>query len=318
MSFLKNVRGRIFGDAVNDLTVQEAGVADELASAGKAFGVLMEQVGLAVASTQKALDKSSAMVAEEMCKTEVEMIRARQTIYDDDGNANQIKIVTGKGRLIELASPVFYEQKFVSLQGEFSASEMATSSKTKVRQFGASVTASGGAPSKKGKKKGGIAPSVSGSVSASSSDVESGTSFDSSVGTMRMNALLAPKDATVIPKPILTFTGIEIDIVAGNTAINAAGDRTTEVTISVMKRAAPTASTPNPASQANVGKLISVDTDGVDWEYVGTPTTDGDGKLVVRLIRKQAASPNAPALESKKIEVSARLGLKTVRATVTV
>jgi hypothetical protein len=318
MSFLKNVRGRIFGDAVNDLTVQEAGVADELASAGKAFGVLMEQVGLAVASTQKALDKSSAMVAEEMCKTEVEMIRARQTIYDDDGNANQIKIVTGKGRLIELASPVFYEQKFVSLQGEFSATEMSTSSKTKVRQFGVGISASGGAPSKKGKKKSGIAPSVSGSVSASSSDVESGTSFDSSVGTMRMNALLAPKDSTVIPKPILTFTGIEIDIVAGNTTVNAAGDRTTDVTIRLMKRAAPTASTPNPASEANVGKLISVDTDGVDWEYVGTPITDGDGKLVVRLIRKQVASPNAPTLESKKIEVSARLGLKTVRATVTV
>ena len=33
-----------------------------------------------------------------MCKTEVEMIRARETVYDDDGHIQEVKIVTGKGR----------------------------------------------------------------------------------------------------------------------------------------------------------------------------------------------------------------------------
>ena len=106
MSFLQNVRSKIFGGAVSDLTVQDADVGNELAAAGKAFGTLMEQVGLAVAHTQQALDNNGAKIAEEMCNTEVDMIRARETVYNDDGSFKELKVVTGKGRLIELAAKI--------------------------------------------------------------------------------------------------------------------------------------------------------------------------------------------------------------------
>lgn len=317
MGFLTNIKSRIFGGNVNDLTVQEANVGDELAAAGKAFGTLMEQVGMAVAHTQQQLDKNGAAIAEEMCKTEVEMIRARETIYDQDGKIEDIKIVTGKGKLIELASPVFYEHKFVAVQGEFTATELATSSQTKVRQ------ASLGASASVGKGKKGLLPrpgsaSVSAAGSASFSDVTSGTTFDSSVGTMRMNVLIAPKDSIGIPKPPLILVGPKIVINALSPSTDATtGNRAVDVNVVVTKK----------DGTANDGKLVLIDSDGVDWEVVastkppsspmaGASQTDADGVLHIRLKRPQ--TPGGPPLESKQSTLTVRLGLVTASATVTV
>jgi hypothetical protein len=317
MSFLNSVKSRVFGGSVNDLTVQEADVSDQLAAAGKAFGTLMEQVGLAVAETQRELDKNGAAIAEIMCTTDVEMIRARETIYDENGKVKDIKIVTGKGKLIELATPVFYEHKFVALQGEFTAKELATSTQSKVRQAGASASGSIGRASGKankfGSKKTSKTGSASASVSASFSDSTGGTGFGSSVGTMRMNALIAPKDSIAIPKPPLILLGPKIAIAADATVTSLLpadlGSRTTLVTITVKKRDGMT---------ANIGQAISIDTDGIDWSVLppGPPTTDTSGELKVEL--KRTLTPGAPALESKKAAVTVRLGLVTATATVTV
>src|SRR5436305_171228 len=128
MNFLKNVKSRVLGEKIpspGDLTIQQADVSDELAAAGKAMGTFLEQVGLAVASTQQQLDRNGAHIAQLMCQTDVEMIRARETVYRDDGTIEEIIIVSGTGKLIELASPVFYEHKFVALQSQFTAKELA-------------------------------------------------------------------------------------------------------------------------------------------------------------------------------------------------
>jgi len=309
MGFLTNIKSRIFGGNVSDLTVQEASVGDELAAAGKAFGTLMEQVGLAVAHTQQQLDKNGAAIAEEMCKTEVEMIRARETIYGDDGKIKDIKIVTGKGKLIELASPVFYEHKFVAVQGEFTATELATSSQTKVRQASVGAGATVGNP-KKGLFSRPGSGSVSASASASFSDVTSGTTFDSSVGTMRMNVLIAPKDSIGIPKPPLILVGPKIAINALGPSTDATtGNRTVDVSIVVTKK----------DGSVNDGKLLLIDADGIDWEVVPStdpPKTDTQGELHIRLKRSQ--TPGGPPLESKQSTVTVRLGLVTASATVTV
>jgi hypothetical protein len=332
MSFLNNVKSRVFGGSVNDLTVQEADVSDELAAAGRAFGTLMEQVGLAVAETQRELDKNGAAIAEIMCTTDVEMIRARETFYDDDGNVKDIRIVTGIGKLIELASPVFYEHKFVALQGEFTAKELATSTQTKVRQAGASASGSIGPASGKankfGSKKTSKTGSASASVSASFSDVTAGTSFDSSVGTMRMNALIAPKDSIGIPKPPLILVGPKITITSGSTATSEspaldAGSRNTIVTITVKTKDGAT---------VNKGQVLSIDTGGIDWTMLPSlnplsltnvpapiqdaPQTDDIG--VVKIQLKRTLTPGSPPLESKKAAVTVRLGLVTATATVTV
>lgn len=326
MSFLKQVKTRVLGGAVNDLAIQDAGVGDELAAAGKAFGTLMEQVGLAVAETQKQLDKNGADITELMCETEVEMIRARETLYGEDGKITGIKIVTGKGRLIELASPVFYEHKFVALQGEFTAKELATSTQSKVSQAG--VTASGSIGKKKQKgTKTSLTGSASASASASFSDVTAGSTFDSSIGTMRMNALIAPKDSIGIPKPPLILEGPKITIVAGATTTRSDGTRTTPVIITVKKR----------NGDLNFGRLLAIDADGVDWTIpsshtpyeqvkttppadpvvvAGGPQTNNVGELKIDLTRTQ--TPGAPPLESKKAAVTVRLGLVTATATVTV
>lgn len=315
MGFLQNVRARVFGGDVSNLSVQEAGIGDELAAAGRALGRFMESTSLAMAKTQGKLNKNSAIMAEELCKTEVELIRARETIYDDAGKIQDIRIVTGNGRLIEVVDAAFYQFDALSVQAQFSATELATSSQSKVKQ--ASIGASVGVS-----KGGGLLsrPRASGSVSgsASFSDVTVGTTFDSSVGVMRMNTLVVPNESASIPKPLLILQGPNIVIGAGAVSTNATtGARTLVVTITVTKK---DGTTPND------GRILAIDTDGIDWEIVPStnppanpiqdaPQTDAGGILAIRLTRQQ--TPNAPPLESRQAAIGVRLGLATATATVT-
>lgn len=316
MSFLSTVRNRIFGGSVSALSVQEADVSDELAKAGEAFGTLMQGVFTAVAQTQQQLDKNGALIAEAMCKTEVEMVRARETRYDDDGNVEDIKVVTGKGRLIELTSPAFYECQYLTLQGEFKASELASSTQSKVRTAGVSGQAGTGAASaavnrglfgrKKGSSSSGGGQSVS--ASASFSDVTTGSTFDSSVGTIRMNTLYAPKDAVAIAQPPLVLVGPKITIIPAGPVTDELGSRSTAVAVQVTK---------HDGTTAIASRGLVIDTEGTDWTAAGgAPTTDGDGKLIITLTRPQ--TPGAPPLAPKRVTLTVRLGLVTASAAVDV
>ena len=313
MSFLKNVRSRVFGSAVSELSVQEADVGDELAAAGKAFGTLMERVGIAVAQTQQQLDRNGAAIAEEMCDTEVDMIRARESIYDNDGRIQEVHVVVGKGKLIELAAPVFYEYQYVTLQGEFTATELARSTQSKVRGTAVSGSAGFGVT----RKAVGIfkrptverSASASLSASASSSDTTSGSTFDSSAGTMRMNLLIAPKQSVAIPKPPLILEGPRIRISPAGPQTDAAGNRRTDVIITVTR---------NDGTTAVQEKNLAIETDGVDWAVAGglAPKTNDKGVLVITLLRPQ--TPGDPPLAAKQVAVTVRLGLVSASATVAV
>ena len=317
MGFLSKVKDAVFGTSASALTVGDASVAGELANAGVAFGTLMEQVGLAVADSQRELDKNSAAITVEMCKAEVDIIRARQTVYGEDGKVKEILVTTGPGRLIELASAVFYEYKYVALQGEFTARELSQSTKTTVVSAG--IGASGSISRTKNglfNKRTTMTGSASGS--ATSSNTGTNTNADQSVGTMRMNALLAPKESTSIPKPVFVLKGPKISITPGATTTNAAGDRTTTVTFLVKKKDGIT---------PNADKPLVIDTDGIDWEITQAappanngepfePKTDASGKVVVNL--KRVKTPDAPSLESKKVSITVRLGLVLESQTVTV
>jgi hypothetical protein len=154
------------------------------------------------------------------------------------------------------------------------------------------------------------------------------TSFDSSVGTMRMNALIAPKDSIGIPKPPLILVGPKITITSGSTATSEspaldAGSRNTIVTITVKTKDGAT---------VNKGQVLSIDTGGIDWTMLPSlnplsltnvpapiqdaPQTDDIG--VVKIQLKRTLTPGSPPLESKKAAVTVRLGLVTATATVTV
>lgn len=324
MSFLRNVRSRIFGDAVDDLSVQEANVGDELAAAGRALGNLMERVGSAVALTQQQLDRNGAAIAEEMCNAEVDIIRARETRYDEDtGKVEDLVVVSGKGRLIELASPVFYEYQYLALQGEFTATELAISTQSKVRQAGASAQAGGGSSGGRGKRK--ASGGVSASASASSSDVTAGTTFDSSVGTIRMNTLIAPKQSIGIPKPPLVLVGPRIAILAGeSTSVKAdaangvrAGRKAT-VTITVTKLVKDTGTGKDEIKAVEPGQDLAIDAGDAEWSVVGKapPKTNQFGEVVLELLRPQPEG--APLLASKEVQVTVRLGLVNATAAVRV
>jgi hypothetical protein len=340
MSFLRNVRSRILGGAVDDLSVQEASVTDELAAAGRAFGTLMEQVGTAVALTQQQLDRNGAAIAEEMCNAEVDIIRARETVYDEEtGKVKEVVVVAGQGRLIELASPVFYEYQYLTLQGEFTATELATSTQTKVQRADATVRAGGGSSRGRGKRK--ASGGVSASVSASSSDVTTGTTFDSSVGTIRMNTLIAPKESVGIPKPPLVLVGPRIAIAAvASTAVAAALDvipgREATVTVTVTKVVKATGAGAETETETEAGtgtgtatgmedkvmpvkqQLLAIDAGEAEWSVVvgGLPRTNDAGEVVLRLFRPQPEG--APLLASKQVPVTVRLGLVNANASVRV
>jgi hypothetical protein len=159
-----------------------ADVNDAAKKAGMSFAKLIETTGMAVAESQRLLNKTGADSTTALAGQQIDVIAAQINAYDDDGNldAAGTKTIPMKLPLINFIDPVFYEWAQVRLQGLFVATEFVGSTETS--SFGASVSA-GASQSGLGFVFGSGSHRFSSRISGSSSDVD--TQSEASFGNIR-------------------------------------------------------------------------------------------------------------------------------------
>lgn len=280
-------------------------VSGQLATAGLAFGDLVQLTGQAIADTQQTLNKTAADSTSTLAQTLVDVVAVQEVDYDDNGNVTGAKSFTQKLPLIDYVDPVLYRWSEVRLQGRFTASQFATTGSSDSFSE-TSVDDSGNA---------GLFIVLGGGYTNIQYDnkavnVDTNFRMESSVGLMRMNAILDPRHDIGVPKPRQAIVGPRIAIEAGPIANvgpnNAPTSRTMEVVITYTKN----------DGTAITGKTLSIETPGVGWSYKnGTDTTDVDGKVTAVLER--AFIGDTPDYTPIDVVVSARKGLVGDSATMT-
>lgn len=291
------------------LAAADANVADEGRAAGVSFGTLIQTTGNAVASTQSALNDSSAATATALASTLVDVIALQERIYDDQGNVVNAKSHVLKLPLITFIDPVFYQWSSVRLQGYFYASEFA--SETSISSSVTAKNASAGGASVLGFTFG----SGRFSLGTTRTDLEIETSSDTSFGLVRMNALLEPRRDVGIPKPTQVIQGPSLTIIQGeiinDPATGVPASRTMSLLIEYRRR----------DGTPIAGKSISIETNGVAWNFDTDPAvTDADGHLALTLNRQFIAATGEgaepPDTSAQDFIITARIGLVQNNTTV--
>ena len=278
-------------------------VSGQLSTAGLAFGDLVRLTGAAVASTQQTLNKTAADSTSALAKTLVNVIAVQEVDYDDDGAVIDSKTFMSQLPLIDVVDPVLYQWSQVQLQGRFTASQFAATSST-------DTTSNSGSS---GNGQAGVMLFLGGGyhnfqVDNSSTSLDTNFRVESSVGLMRMNAILEPRHDIGVPKPRQAVVGPQISIDAGPIADvgNPATSRTMEVVVTYVKADG------TPIS----GRELSIDTQGVGWSYKGgVTTTDGTGALTIVLTRQFVG--DTPDRSPVDFVVSVRKGIVGESTTVT-
>lgn len=280
----------------------DANVTDEVTTSGVAFGTLIKATGNAVASTQSALNDTSAASATALATTLVDVIAIQERVFDDQGNVVDARSHVLKLPLITFIDPVFYQWSRVRLQGYFYANEFA--SQTNISTDSTVVSGSAGG--------GGFLGFVFGSgrfsLSTTRTDVEFEASNDTSFGLMRMNALLEPRRDVSIPKPTQVIQGPSLSIIQGEIVNDPPTGTPTTRTMSLLIEYRRRDGTPIQ------GKTMSIETNGVAWTFDVDPAeTDADGQLPLTLTRTfvQSEEEGAEPVDTSALEfvVSARIGL---------
>jgi hypothetical protein len=282
-------------------------VSGQLSTAGLAFGDLVKLVGQAVADTQQKLNQTAASSTSTLAQTLVDMIAVQEVDYDDAGQVTAAKTFTQKLPLINFVDPVLYQWTSVNLQGRFSAAQFARAD---------SLDATSGS-STDGSGQAGVGL-IFGlgynnfQYDNSQLNVSTASSVESSVGLMRMTAMLEPRHDIGVPQPRTAIQGPALDISAGPIVDHAAAGSTpaTRTMDAVITMARPDGT---PVEDA----LISITTDGVPWSYTtaGQTTTDVNGELGITLTRTFVDS----TVDSSPVPVvvSARIGIVSASATLT-
>lgn len=281
-----------------------AAVGDELERAGLAFGDLVLGVGSAVADTQRTLNETGAALATTLATTVVDVIAVQETQYNDSGEIQASVSHVRPLPLISFIDPVFYQWRYVRLQGQFYASEFAGATKNSSYVHNANNE----------KANSGLIYVLGGGYHVSkysSTDTTTSTdkTTDVSVGSVRMNAMLEPRSDVSIPAARQTIVGPNITALSGEIAdeLDAAiiVGRTMNVTLELHRR----------DGTAIPGKELSIETSGVPWSYTGAHTTDTDGRVEIQL-RREFLTPEADRSPTQVV-VTARRGMVSNDTTVT-
>ncbi len=283
-------------------TSSPKGLASNLQSAGMSFGQLVASTGQAVADTQMRLNTTGAAMASALATTQVEVIAAQESIYDDDGHLHEARTFTRKLPLVNFIDPVFYEWTAVRLQGEFYASGFSGSANvTATTQTETKQPGSGAFGFIFGANK------VDTQTNTSTVTVGATTTQERSFGHVRASALLQPKRDIGVPPPRQVVRGPSLNVVAGEIKDVMDGEVLQARTMAVLielRRA---------DGSAIAGKAIAIDTDGAPWSYTDDTAmlTDAQGRLALTLRRDflAAVAGAAPDTAPKDVILSARLGL---------
>jgi hypothetical protein len=211
-------------------------------------------------------------------------------------------------------SPVYYEYPTVRLQGRFRVDEFVADTKSSVDT---SSSGSGfGVGMSLQKKAFSLGASGGFSSSSSSKSTEVTTDVASASGQMRMFARLQPRDDVGIPKPLRVISGPRISI-----AVLDLRDDTSDPKFALVRKLSVQLNLRNPSGVPIKDKLLSIETEGIAWNYVpeDNKLTDVDGNVEIELTRsipKAAEGEPAPDTSAKPVVVAAFLGMVSNRTRV--
>lgn len=255
--------------------------------AGTSFGELIKGVGKAVADTQRSLAESSARTTEALASTTVNIIAVRSVTYDDNGTISGTQSFVRKLPLIDFVDPTFYQWTQVRLQGQFFIQELASTTSAEAKRYEGRDNSEqhglfvffGGGQNKIGS-------------TSTTTTVDTQVDQAQAFARVRMFAQLNPRTDVGVPRPTLAVRGPSVQIIQGEIAdlptpgANPLTARTMELLIQLRK----------PDGTAIAGKSVSVETDGIPWEFSAGDTSDASGNIPITLTRSFLPVPaGAPA-----------------------
>jgi hypothetical protein len=172
-----------------------ADVTDELAAGGQAFGDVLKSIGHAVVVSQAALDDAAIETAKALSETKVEIALAIRQHLDEFGNISDAaddapEVDTRTLSLSNFILPTLHQWEHVAVSMDMTVGEIDATSGIKVKSSGVSVGATYGASGF----------SAAGEFGYSSTNAESRFKSDFASGSVRFDALLAPREEFRYPE----------------------------------------------------------------------------------------------------------------------
>lgn len=270
-------------------------VSDDVQRLGKSFGSFIEDVGKAVAETQKKLDVNSAEITKDLAATEIEVPSVIEQVLDDDGTpssaGNAVNVVRQKMSLIQFIVPTFYQWRHVQLNLRFDVEEIGSIKDFKIRTKSKTHSFLGIPIA------GGTTKTTEGTLAAEDTDKADGS----------VDARLEPRPDITPPSPFLFRTGPTINFIPGTNIPHATDPAKTigaDLTIKVYKA----------DGTLNTSQPIKVSVNQGRYEAPGGLTTDGTTAEVLIKVYK----PNPDATESQVVTVNVVLGIISTRIDVTI
>jgi hypothetical protein len=285
------------------------GAADKLNKVAPTFGEVLKSIGLAVAETQAALDKTLVDTVTELSETTITVVTDVVQAINEDGlpDLASSEIITEELSLVNFVTPVAHAFDHVGLSMDLNVGEMSSTQGFTFTQQQTSVNVSGGWFSIFGGFAGG---SVSHNRTGLTVDNSQGTAW--ATGRVRMDAQLSarptdklPVGAEVAIGPVITFSQGEVK---ETKQTGAPTRRTLDVVVEVRTE----------AGQPNPNKILEVDVTPFGFAFSSTggyggSSTNTEGKVKLVLSRDVVAGSTAPVRGTvrvklgdmrKKIEIS--------------
>lgn len=276
----------------------DANAADNLRKVAPTFGEVLKSIGLAVAETQAALDKSLADSVTALSETTITVVTDVVQAIDEDGRPDlaNSEVVTQDISLATVMAPVAHTFNHVGVSMDLSVGEMSSSQGFTFNQKQTSVNVGGGWFSIFGGFAGGSA-----SHNRSSLSVDSSQETAWSTGKVRVDAQLSgrptdklPVGAEIAIGPMITYSQGE----ARETKAAGITRRSVEVIVEVRKE----------TGAANPNKNLEVDVTPFGFAFSSSggfngTTTNADGKVKLVLSRDVPAGSSGPVKGTIRVKL---------------
>lgn len=282
-----------------------ADVNDEIAGAGPSFGTFLKGVGMAVADTQTALDKSMVATAQALSKEKVKVAAVFEQVVKDDGELDNGVIHFQEVPLITLVSPTSLQFTQVHLTADMDVEEFTTDNAITIKKKHTDVNVN----AKANYGLGGFGASGGFAVNHSSDELNVGTrtATDKAAGKLHMEATIEPRTIE-LPKPFVVQKGPKLRLLLekredldaeGAITQDAAAVKSRRVTVKALLVA-------RDGSKLADGKL-SVNCEG-GFAFTTTPAgqTDTNGEMTI-VVTRTGITPETAGLQETSVHASMNL-----------
>ena len=290
------------------LSELEADVSGEMAEIAPTFGDVLLSVGTGIAESQEALDAGLVESAKLLSDTTITVVTDVIQELDDDGlpDPESTQLISHDVSLINYINPTVHEWKHMALSMDLNVGALDLDKGvtfTRTQSSSSRVSGFGGLGIL------GLFGGVSASSRSSNSGYESETEYEHqsefSQGSVRMDAMLAPRRTGKFPVPAEVTRGPQIFFSQGASAetvdeSDVVTERRVDMVIRVLKQ--------NGDSNPTVN--LQVEADGLGFSFVDDETfngseTNSDGEIKISIVRPII---NPRYARSRGWRITARLG----------